>query len=134
MTALCPRCRGPLRLEAQSCSRCGCKIKPSTTPNSHPSPSDAMPTFSKLPRKRPSLLLIAVKGAAWGLAVGIGFAFAEGLLSASSLAARSHQAAGYEAGCEARRFLLLVGVWPMILGAAVSMVGAKSGRKKLARK
>jgi hypothetical protein len=120
----CPQCGALVKPSARFCSRCGSEAQPSSAPPIVG--AQAVPPTRA--GARPSFVLIAIKGAAWGLAVEIGFAFAEGLLSGSSLATRSHQSAGYEAGREARHLLLLVGVWPMIVGAAVAVVGTRSRR------
>ena len=125
MDPYCPQCGALFHESAHFCSRCGSQAQP------HPSPTNdgvqaVPPTQSGA---RPSLVVSGLKGAAWGLAVEFAFAFVSGFLSALSLAAGSHKLAGYEAGLQARHVFQAVGVWPMIFGAAVSVVRAKSGRK-----
>ena len=113
-----------MKPSARFCSRCASEVQSFSSP-----PTDGVQAVPPTRAcTRPSLIISGLKGAAWGLAVEIGFVFAEGFLSGSSRAARSYQSVGYEAGREARRLLLLVGVWPMIVGAAVAVIGTRSRR------
>ena len=76
-------------------------------------------------------MISGLKGAALGLAVEFAFAFMSGFLSAPSLVAGSHKLVGYEAGLQGRHVFQALGMWPIIVGATVAVVRAKSGRKGL---
>ena len=123
MDPYCPQCGALMKQGAHFCSRCGSQTQPSPPPtNGGDQAAPPMRTGS-----HPSLVISGLKGAAWGLAVEVGFAFIDGFLSAPSLAAGSHKIVGYEAGLQARHVFQALGMWPMIVGATVSVVRAKSG-------